>query len=445
MELLKFLVGYFSFVLICLFVNAQTIAPKNNSTNISGSKFVEDVAKNIQKTAQESLTETKEVSSSNSRNVNPNPTPQPVQNAAPATKTPVQRKSRKYKKPANKKDSSTEIEPTVTNNEPQNRTFVTEKDMNNNDVVRFENGTHSILITKLKSFLDEPNLEKPNNESNSAKAQESPTEEAKVLSPPKEDETATIFVNKNEHLPIKEYVAAKTEPIYETLPVFNYTRDEPPDFITIKKHKYEEVEERTGAPYSEHPDSNEDLIQEWPIAQQQPASPPQPLDVTSNPYNDIYKKYQTVYNQYLKYIEENNPLLYKKGNCYPRANVPGSNAVTEEENLEEFSSPGVTQVQNVYYGQNAEAQSNVVDIRPENALGRIWRTWKDTEIKISKPNNPMKPVECVKSPNNLNYGEVIGTAPSNCDPQAIGLNAYYNNLNNGYGYQYSYPAYRYTM
>lgn len=208
--------------------------------------------------------------------------------------------------------------------------------------------------------------------------------------------------------------------------IYSFKISDPNDYITITNHNYEEIEERPA--YAEAHNIVDDPSLSTPIREA----------ISENLGSNYPQSYQQAYDKYLKFIYEANPSLCKKSNCYPRVPPP-------EDYPLEYPYAGDSQTLHDVYGVKPESMS-VVDVRPDNNLGRIWRTWKDTEIKISKPNMfNNKQADSGRNYNDFNYGEILKQPRQMYTSQPISFNGYYDNLNNPLPYPYSYPSYRYMM
>lgn len=347
------------------------------------------------------------------------------------------------------------------------------------DAVHYENGTHSIVITKLPEHETEKtepeheiqkaaehDLRKAEPEHEIQKAAEHEIRKAEpeheihkteykepnevnfhktsLIIPSKELE---IPIPKTEHLDLALHINRETsQSTYKhddgnlkDYKIDTTVKDDSNDIITISNHNYEEVEERGGAVWPEQTNWNENISQQWA----NPQWPNQALP--NNPYNYL-QNYQAAYDQYLKNVADYYPGLYRRGNCYPRSQFPNFFADNGLEYSQTYSDPSQNQVQEIIYGQ--KSNPNIIDIRPENALGRIWKTWKDSEIKISKPNVMNR---LGKYGRNLNEFKPMKKPAYEPQVQTQGFNGYnYNNLhglNNAYlnPYNNMYTPYRYNM
>lgn len=197
--------------------------------------------------------------------------------------------------------------------------------------------------------------------------------------------------------------------------------------ITVTNHKYEEFEERTTIPPPVSSITCDDASRRpWNYLQNF-------QNLYYNPYNpNIYDQCRTYYD-----IPKNDPNIQNQCNdpiyvqAYTNENQPNYNF--------DYSNADQPEI---------DVSANYPEIlRSDNTLDRIWRAWKDVEIKIRKNQLRDEPTD-IDIRRNLadcssNNAELIGKVPIPYANQPIGLNGYYNNQNSALIYPYMNPTYRY--
>lgn len=201
-----------------------------------------------------------------------------------------------------------------------------------------------------------------------------------------------------------------------------------PEIITIKDHNYQEIEERRLPSYPEQITVEEYTSGPWATETLNP--------VSINPYDSYIQNYQTAYSSNLA---ENDSPTYNQDNFYvrPKDLDPINTYIPEVPQI--FSPCAQEDVQEMYEPKLGY-QSNTINVWPENFVRRIWRTWKDTEIKLNKPkyaNN--RPFQLQMNPNVVNYKENTAKTPLMQGFQPMSTNSYCNNLNYMWPYPYFSP------
>lgn len=193
----------------------------------------------------------------------------------------------------------------------------------------------------------------------------------------------------------------------------------------ISNHDYEEVQERSTFPPAQvntpaitNPYNN-GVQDSWNYLQ----------NLYYNPY------YPNLYNQYRRYYEEQDPQIYKDTNEFIQnyqtpeyANIPNDDDVVYNDFTRRSDQP--------------EVDENYCPYKQENTLERIWRTWKDVDIKIKNNNEDPVDIDIRRNLALDNCHNDVSTMPTHVT-QPIGFNGYYNNQNSALLYPYYSPTYRY--
>ncbi|CAB3247017.1 unnamed protein product [Arctia plantaginis] len=359
---------------------------------------------------------------------------------------------KKNKKMKNNHDSSTKLKPEKeTDNELKHETRKHETVCNCDETINIENGTHSVLISKLPLSIQYEIKSKEVNKSLDKNLQDYvPKENPLTLlhnelgiipAPISENTTMAVIAidydtqDPDDNLSDNKYIetAVKETPIV-SVPVD--PEIESPEVIRIKDHNYQEIEERRLPSYPEQITVDEYKSEPWATETLNP--------VSTHTYDTYVPNYQTAYSNYLKLMTENNSPIYNEGNCYPRSNILDPVNTYAPEVPQILSSPVKEVVQDIYE-PNLGYQSNTINLQPENSVGRIWRTWKDTEIKLNRPKYARnRPFQLRRNSIGIIYGEHGAKMPSILRLQPVSPGKY-NNLNNMWPYLNSGQLNRYLL